>query len=96
MNEKATVPKFEGGAIVGYKSAAMYSTSAWTTQDVQDFVRCAFGNGGQSFGAIMTPDSDYVSDADLSQLATVWSDMAIEHHPDYNVKTGKIAEEVID
>ncbi len=97
MRESATIPtrcKYSN-EIIGYESNVVYSANPWSPENVQDFVRSVFGRGA-SFGVTMTPDGDYVSDADVVQLADAWSDYAIEHHPDYDVKTGKIAEEVAD
>ena len=96
MNESATIPKRDSSMMtIGYEANVVYSTSPWSPENVQDFVRSVFGRGA-SFGVTKTPDGDYVSDADVVQLADVWSDYAIEHHPQYDVKTGKIAEEVAD
>ena len=91
MRETATIPKRcpHSLATVGYESNVVCSVNPWSPENVEGFVRNVFRGE-------LTPDGDDIGKADFVQLANAWSDDAIEHHPDYDVKTGKIAEEVAD
>ena len=93
MNESATIPKRDSSlSIIGYEANVVYSTSPWTAENVRDCVL----NGCDRGGKRKTPDGDFVTEADFVQLADVWSDYAIAHHPQYDAMPGKIAEEVVD
>ena len=56
----------------------------WTVEEVADFLLEVFPEG-------RTPDRDNILLANLEEIAEAWTQSAIEHHPDYDVKTGKIA-----
>lgn len=69
-----TVAYMEESLILsGGRTAATYTTSAWTTERVRDFLLSVFPDGETPHGLNRQP----IANADLSQLADVWSDLAI-------------------
>ena len=66
-----------------------YQTSVWDAATVAHFLLSVFPSG-------KTPDDDNLLLADMQEIAEAWCQTALEHHPQYDVKTGKIAEEVTD
>ena len=64
-------------------------TTVWSEATVALFLLSIFPSG-------KTPDGDDVLLANMQEITDAWCQSALEHHPQYDVKTGKIAEEVAD
>ena len=66
-----------------------YQTTVWDRETAAHFLLSVFPNG-------KTPDDENLLLANMQEIADAWCQSALEHHPQYDAMTGKIAEEVTD